>query len=278
MKKILLLFSLIIFTACGNQDNLITSEVSIVSLSPPVTEVLIDLGLSDYIIGVDMFSAGIEGLAEGIAVFDLIFPDMEALILADPSLIFTSIWESTDPNNPFAEVLRSSMVYIPTANSFSEIVRQIAYIGEITGTSEAALAITEEFEERVNALAAASERTPVYVYFEIDIMPDLFTFGSGVFLNDVLEMLGATNIFRDLEGWAAVSAEQVIYANPDIILTNINFLDDPIGEIINRPGFAAIDAVRNGKVFYIDTDSSSRANHNIIYAIEQIAEKLEAVN
>ena len=68
-----------------------------------------------------------------------------------------------------------------------------------------------------------------------------------------------------------MSDETLLQANPDVILTSVDYLDDPIGEILLRPGFEAVTAVQNNKVFQIDTASSNRSSQNIIKALKEIA-------
>ena len=75
----------------------------------------------------------------------------------------------------------------------------------------------------------------------------------------------------DQQGWTGVSDEIILDADPDVILTSVNFLDDPIGEIMERPGWDALTAVRNGDVFIICTNSSNRPNHNIVIALREMA-------
>jgi iron complex transport system substrate-binding protein len=66
-------------------------------------------------------------------------------------------------------------------------------------------------------------------------------------------------------------AESIIERNPEVILTNVNYINDPIGEIKNRPGFEHINAVINSRVYQIDNDSSSRPSTGIILALRQMA-------
>jgi iron complex transport system substrate-binding protein len=87
----------------------------------------------------------------------------------------------------------------------------------------------------------------------------------------MLETAGAVNVFADHEGWLPVSDEVMLVINPDVILTSTNFLPDPIADITGRPGWDIITAVQNGDVFYIDENSSSRPNHNIVTALREIA-------
>jgi len=67
-------------------------------------------------------------------------------------------------------------------------------------------------------------------------------------------------------------AESIIERNPDVILTNVDYIPDPIGEIKSRPGFEHINAVKNNCVYQIDTDSSVRSSTRIILALRQMSQ------
>ena len=60
-------------------------------------------------------------------------------------------------------------------------------------------------------------------------------------------------------------------ANPDVILTNVNYLEDPVGEILSRDGWNAVTAVSQKQVYAIDNMASSLANQNIVKALDQMA-------
>ena len=101
--------------------------------------------------------------------------------------------------------------------------------------------------------------------------PEMFTFGGNSFLDDMISAIGAINIFANDNWIVSPGAESIINRNPDIILTNVDYIDDPIGEIKNRPGFNHINAVINNRVYQIDNDSSSRPSPGIILALRQMS-------
>jgi iron complex transport system substrate-binding protein len=102
----------------------------------------------------------------------------------------------------------------------------------------------------------------------------MFSSGTGTFLHEMIELAGAENIFADQISWIAVTDEMLLQANPDVILTSTDFLDDPIAEIMGRPGFHAITAVQTGNVHRIDTASSSRPSPNLTRALREIAQAI----
>ena len=60
-------------------------------------------------------------------------------------------------------------------------------------------------------------------------------------------------------------------ADPDVILTNVNYIEDPVGEILSRPGWEEVTAVRDGNVYYIDNMASSLPDHNVVKALAEMA-------
>jgi len=95
--------------------------------------------------------------------------------------------------------------------------------------------------------------------------------GTQPFLNEMVELIGGENIFKDQKSWISPSEESVIDANPDVILTTVNYVKNPEKEIKSRDGWDNIKAVKNNEVYYIDANSSSRPTQNIIKALKEMA-------
>jgi len=87
----------------------------------------------------------------------------------------------------------------------------------------------------------------------------------------MIATIGGRNIFADDNWVLSPSVEAIIERNPDVILTSVDYLEDPIGEIISRDGFNYINAVRNNRIYQIETHSISRPSSRIILALNQMA-------
>ena len=124
-------------------------------------------------------------------------------------------------------------------------------------------------QAEIDAIAAIGETVTdrKTVYFEISAAPYCYSFGEGVFLNEMIDLIGAENVLAGQEGWLSVEEESVVSANPDVILTNVNYIEDPVGEILARPGWEGVTAVQNGGVCTIDNKTSSLPNENIVQAV-----------
>ena len=88
----------------------------------------------------------------------------------------------------------------------------------------------------------------------------------------MLRLIGAENAYGDGEPWASVTEEAAVAANPDVILTCISYLDDPVGEIMGREGWDKVAAIANGQVYRLDDESTNQPNHRIVIALRQMAE------
>jgi len=247
---------------------------SIVSLGPSITEVLVELGVGERIIAADEHSADVPGLPEGTPLFPGFGLDPEELIVLQPDIVFvTGMMRGADDPFRVLESAGINVVDVPVSQSLDEIARDIRFIAEAVNEQdrgERLVDIMERWLERIREGVAATDERPT-VFFEIDAAPSLFTFGSGVFLNELVELAGGVNIFSGEEGWIPASDEIVVSLNPDVILTNAGWLDDPVGDILSRPGWAGVAAVQNGRVYFIDANASSRPSHNVAIAAEQIA-------
>jgi len=299
-KKIImflgLLTMIVVLAACGGTETeqqlremvdregyaiTVPTEINtIVTIGPSTTEMIIGLGLADKIISADRFSADVEGLPAGVvADFGIMDLDAEYLVNLMPDVIFiTGMARGGGTDDPIAPVSAAgiTVIYMPNSINVAGIIDDIRFVADVMNAIDAGERIISTMQAEIDAIAAiaANITTTRTVYFEISPAPWMFSFGTGTFLNEMLELLGATNIFADQDGWLGVADEILLALNPDVILTSTDFLPDPIGEILDRPGFDVITAVQNGDVFVIDTASSSRPTHNITKALRQMAEAI----
>ncbi|NJO82308.1 MAG: ABC transporter substrate-binding protein [Blastochloris sp.] len=104
----------------------------------------------------------------------------------------------------------------------------------------------------------------------------LTTTGSNTFIGQMIELVGAANIFADAsEDYPAISPETVFERDPQVILG-----PDSQGELLTvaalseRPGWADIQAVRDERVYTLDGDIISRPGPRLADAIELLAATL----
>lgn len=262
-------------------DITIPDEInSIIVLAPSLTETVVALGQGNKIIGYDLNSVGLEGIPEDVPTFDTVAPDVEQLVALAPDVLLVSSLSLYDQEAPYQPLIDAGVcvICVPTSESIDGIKSDISFLADALGATEAGEKVLSEFDSALAELAEIAADIPQEerksVYFEISPAPYLYSCGSEVYLDEMLQWIGAENILSDQSGWLSVEAETIVAANPDVILTNVNYIDDPVQEILGRDGWAGVTAVANGDVYYIDNMASSLPNQNIVVAMRQMAEAI----
>lgn len=246
----------------------------VVSLAPATTQIIEALGMKDKLVAVDTQSPlYVEGVSQ-LPQFDMMAPNIEQIALLEPDMVFTSGMSYLD-DNPFQALIDMGIcvIEIPSSNSIQAVKEDIVYTAACLGKETEGQAIVEEMQDTIDAIAAigATITDKKTVLFEIACLPYIYSFGDGTFLDEMIELIGAENVLGDQTSWLSVTEESAVAANPDVILTNVNYIDDPIGEILARTGWENVTAVANSDVHYIDNGKSSLPNHGIVDALVEMA-------
>ena len=248
----------------------------IVSTAPSNTEIITDLGQAHKLVAIDRHSANVTGIPEGLTQLDFFYPDAEAIIRLEPDIIIASGHNPTGTGEDPFKLLRNAgipVVYISMSASIDEIYNDIAFIADILRVQKEGEKLISSMKAQIDEIAhmTANIKDRRKVYFEISAAPDMMTFGKGSYIDDMISVIGAKNVFGDENWLVKPGAEAIISRNPDVILTNVSYIDDPIAEIKSRAGFKHINAVKNDRIYQINTDSSVRPSSRIILALRQMS-------
>ena len=291
MKKILALImtlSIFVLSGCSSQtDRMVTdregTEVNIptkiekiISTAPSNTEVLMALGLGDKLVAIDKYSTDIEGINTELPQIDFSNPDAETIIGLEPDIVIASGHNKTGSvEDPFKAISEAGIpvVYIPSSDSIDGIYKDIEFIADVVNERSKGKEIVDDMKAQVEEIKAIGDTITdkKSVYFEISPAPYLSSFGKSTFLNEMIEIIGAKNIFENEEGWVSPTAEAIIDANPDVIITNAGYMENPTEEIKSRDAWENVNAIKNNEVYLVDQNASSRPSQNVIKALEQMA-------
>ena len=168
------------------------------------------------------------------------------------------------------------MADIPSASSIDTMLEDTRFIAACVGAQETCEELIAQFQKELDQLSdiGAGIQNKKRVVVEIACAPDIYTAGSGTFMNEMLTMIGAENIFGDQEGYLAVTEEAVITLNPDVILTMVDYVEDPVAEILGRTGWEHVAAVVNGNVYLVNTNAVSLPNLHVIDGMKQMAKMI----
>ena len=248
----------------------------IISLLPANTEIVYALGMGEKLIAVSEYckypddTKTKKKLASGMQI------NVEAIIGLDPDVVLFGRMSQADEH--LAQLEQAGIKVIVTeANSIAETYTVINMLGEVFQAGDKAKQITDKMKSDFDDIKEQVKNKPANkVYIEISpVANGPWTGGKDTFQNELLNLVGAENVFGDISGWQEVAEEQVISRNPDYILTTDVYSNpDPIAEIMGRQGWANISAIKNKKVFVTDSDKLSTPGPRLVDAAKELAEIL----
>ena len=267
----------------GNDIILPAKVDKIVSMAPSTTRFLIDIGAADKIVAIDTNSyAYADQLAADIPQFDMMAPDNEALVALEPDIIFTSGMSNVGGEDAFKAARDAGICVfdIPSSPSLDDIANDMVAIGNAIGMEDETNKIVNEYNDKIAEIQEIAKNITdkKKVLFEISLpssdYPSIYTFGKNTYLDEMITTIGAENITGDQESWISISEEEAIAMNPDVIVTNVNYIDDAVNVIKTAPGWENVTAIQNGAVYYIDADASNQPNQHVIDAMIQMAKQI----
>jgi iron complex transport system substrate-binding protein len=237
------------------------SEFTIVSCSPAMTEIIFALGAGDRLVGVTTFCDYPEKAKSIYKIGDLSNPSLERIVGLRPDLVVVNLPEQARIRRELEKF--DIPVFVSSPTSLDDIYKEIQEIGMLLSRSHEADSIISHMKKIIKPVIR--DHT-VRVYVELSPRP-LVTIGANSFINDIVEMAGAVNIFADLQkDYPVVSQEQVITRNPDIIIVL-----HPV-TINDRTGWQSMDAIKNGKVYTaLDQDYILRPGPRLTEGYKQLS-------
>ncbi|MBN1449458.1 MAG: cobalamin-binding protein [Anaerolineales bacterium] len=269
-------------TLTDGLDREITLEKAperIISLSPSNTEVIFAAGAGNLVVG-DTEYCDYPEEAKAITKvggFSATTISVETIVSLNPDLVFAGDAD----HQTVIDALEAAgvTVYSVKANTFEDVYANLALIGKLTGNEAVAAQVVDGMKARIAAVeekvaTVPPEERPT-VFWEIWDEP-LMTSGPNTFSAQLIEIAGGVNIFPDLtEDYPQISVEEVVSRNPDVIMGPDTHGDKLIAEqLAARPGWEEITAVKDGRIYLIDGNTSSRPGPRLADALEVIAASL----
>ena len=258
--------SLTVTDMLGREVHLTAPAERIVVLEPSDGEILDALGASDRIIGRGAY-CDLPSIADVTVVQSGYDTNVEEIIALNPDLVIMNTM-----NQKKEQIEQIEAAGIPVLSSASTdiegVYTNIRCIGACLGKEAEAEAVITAMQE---VFAAVGENKEAFagktVYFEVSPLEwGLWTAGSDTFMDEAASLIGLTNIFGDLSGWAEVSEEQVIARNPDYIVTITMYYGEgptPEEEILSRAGWEGITAVKNAAILNLTGNELSHPSQRL---------------
>ncbi|WP_243292251.1 ABC transporter substrate-binding protein [Bacillus sp. FJAT-47783] len=267
-------FPVTVTDASGNDVTIEKEPEKIVSLIPSNTEIAFALGLGEKMVGVSDNDNYPEEVADIEKIGGMDF-NVEKIISLKPDIVLAH--ESGAHNSEEGlDQLRNAGItvfVVKSATSFEQVYETMNTIGKITGTSDKANTVVKEMKAQVEEISAKAADIPEEdrknVYIEIDSTP--FAAGKNNFMDEMLGIIQANNVITE-EGWPQVSAEAVIKANPDVIITTYgSYTPDVVDQVLKRDGWQSVTAIKEKRVHDVNPDLVNRPGPRLVEGVEELA-------
>ncbi|MEZ4509861.1 MAG: ABC transporter substrate-binding protein [Eubacteriales bacterium] len=246
----------------GREIALDEPATRVVALSAADCEILYAIGAGDLLVGRGEYCDYPAEVLDVPAVQSGMETNLEQIIALEPQVLVMSIMAQTEDQINQLEQAGIKVV-VSDAQNIEGVYTAIGMLGALTGHDAEAELTVANMRSTFDALAArVGELQGKSVYFEVSpLQYGLWTAGKGTFMDEIAALLGLENIFADVNGWAEVSEEQVLLADPDVIVTIAMYFGDgptPEEEILSRAAWQGMAAVQNGTILNLPDNELSR--------------------
>ncbi len=259
------LVSLFLFHACSGEKKSVRRKERIVSLVPSATETIYLLGAQDVLAGV----SDIDSAYGKPVVGSMIKPDYEKLLSLRPTLVILTMPMQRKVKEELEKMGLKTVDVNP--ESIEQIFESIMEIGRLTGREERARFVVDSLRKEVERLL--SGRKYNYTTFVELWLDPIYTAGDSTFIDDIISRTGLRNIFSDRAGYFQVQQEQVISGNPQLIIISHRRVKPPW----EREFWEGVDAVKYGRIVYVNPDLFNRPGPGFVRAMEELLEKLDSL-
>ena len=203
--------------ASGDTLVLAKRPTRIIALIPSVNQVIVDLGATELLVGRTDYDS-LSVLASLPSVGGGIGANLETMIALAPELVIGFHGASDARTRDRLQALGIPHLGV-RPDGILDVRAIIEQVGQITGRETQAAAMVRAMDAQLDSVrAAVAGLPPVQAGYLLGGTPPLAA-GPGTFLEELLTLAGATNVFGDLtELYAPVSAETILARQIDVLL------------------------------------------------------------
>lgn len=269
-------YPLTVTDAFGTEFTFESAPQRIVSLAPSETEGLFAIGLDEQVVGVsdnDDYPEAVKDKPR-MGGFQV---NIEAVVAAQPELVMAA--NLIDPATVKSLTDLGIKVFQSNPKTVNDVIEHIRTVGEITDHQEEAEKVAKQMEDELNQVTEAvkgltdDQKKQVYIEFSPG-----WTVGKGEFMDELITLAGGVNVASDIVGWSEINEENIIQANPDVILYSLSVIDEnnqTLAEIIKgRGGWKEITAIKEDRVIGLEDNLVSRPGPRVTQGLISVAKAI----
>lgn len=251
--------------------------VRIITFAPSITEIVYALGIGDHLVGVsgkyDDYPKAARSVTEVGGAGDFgVDPNVEKVVSLRPDLFLT-----ISGGDEWKKRLRQLGVPVFTINATTlpDLLHDIDTVGRLTGASASADALVGRMRRSAGLIERSVAELPqVTCFFEAGYGPPVYTVGPGSFIYDLMKRAGCTPITAGARtAYPQWSVEALVHADPNAYLVDSESVGT-LASIAHRPGYGALTAAREGRVYLVNGDLVARPGPRVVFGLSEMAKDI----
>lgn len=261
----------------GTVVHLASVPQRVISLTPAVTETLFALGAGVKLVGGtdgDDYPPQARTLPHVVIQTRV---QIEKIVSLRPDLVFAG----GDGFTPEADVQRLRSLGIPVvvlyAPTVTGVLHDIQLTGEAIGASGTAQALTQEMQREIDAIhqAAVAGGTAPRTLYEIDATKQIFLPAKDSFVAQMISLAGGHPLTSGDPAVWTISLEQLVAADPQVIVLGDADYGTTVPDVLARPGWAGMTAVRTRAIRPVDDTLVTRPGPRLALGLAALARAIQ---
>ena len=293
VKLLLCLITVFLFYSCGekkvndanvtgfsvkddlnNQLYFNTVPSRVISLAPNLTEMVFSLGIEDKLVGNTLYCLYPEAAKKKEKVGDLLTIDFEKVLSLKPDLILITVEGNTKDSYEKLKNL-GLKIFVSNPRDFKGIKNTYSDLGKIFKVENKAEKTINDWNTSFDSIVKRKEQYPrEKAMFLVSLNP-LMLAGKSTFINELMTSAGLYNIASTSPmNYPVFNREEILKYNPDYIVLENRFLNDIKNLEKAYPEWKSINAVKNGRIIFFESDLYLAPGPRFITALEDLFSKL----
>jgi iron complex transport system substrate-binding protein len=258
--------------AFGRSVTLPAPPQRIIPIFASNTEIVASLGLADRIVGIEAYTRYPTEVLDRPLVGGRLGFSVDAMAALQPDLVVVT------PSRQAASQLVDPMerlgvpIIVLLQRDVAEILANVRLMAKVAGVTERGEAVARGMERRLDDVRRrVSDKTPPSAIMITGRLGNglMLVARQGTYTGDAIGRAGARFALAGTQAITQVSPEVILNADPDVLLWAGN--DKDLKELIARPGWADLRAVKSGRAHAVSRSELLIPGPRTVDGIERLA-------
>jgi iron complex transport system substrate-binding protein len=240
----------------------------VVAGTPLFTEIMIDIGASDLLVGVTDSPDNPSEAANITKIGPSLQPNVEDIIALKPDVVVGAVYGTRDQLEAAGIIVVTPVGFITQLPDIFKTIRDMGAITWHVVQDELLIGQISEAVVGVESQVAQEMRPKVAFLFASSTDTQPFAVGKGSVEGELLSRAGGENVFGDVAGGNTVSFEAILERDPEYIFTDLSQVEN----ITKNPLLASVAAIANNHV--IGIHASSLTSTRVAETLQAMADAL----